>query len=164
MKFIKKDQLELVNGGYVVEKGTENPVFHSEFLEKQREAHALIMLSQKVKGADFKGTKPVRFEDLVRQVTDEIQTSNVKQYVSEPNKPEMLVTDNLQKEAMSWLNFETDKTTVQKVNKILQKFNIINEFEEFGLYFSTDNISKLNNIYSMQQITEAVTTLEPHMV
>lgn len=161
MKFLKKTDLTLANGGYLVTG--ETPVFHAEFVNKQREAHSLVTLANKVRGVDFSVKKPVSFESLRQEVFKEINEQQARAYVAAPTKPELTYTDGLAKEAMKWLDFEKSKSISERVNEMLQRFNIITEFEEFGLYFNTDQITKLSGIYTIEQIVDAVTVLEPHL-
>ena len=55
MKFTKKVKLQ--EGGYLVDAVTENPVFHSEFVEQQKNVHYLIELSKNLKKINIKGRK-----------------------------------------------------------------------------------------------------------
>ena len=55
-----------------------------------------------------------------------------------------------------YLDDKTDRLVgSSKINKFLSQFNIVNEFEEFGLFFDQD-IVKLNKIYTIKEITAAV--------
>ena len=165
MKFLKKNDLLLVNGGYLVSniKKEQMPVNHDQFVQKQKEAHALITLANKVKTADFTIKIPVTFEQLRQEVTKEINEQEQKTYVASPTKPSLSVTESLQLEAMKWLDFEKIKGQSDRVNKMLQTFNIIDEFETFGLYFNTNEIVKLSKIYTIEEIVSAMQTLEPHL-
>ncbi len=165
MKFLKKNDLLLVNGGYLVSniKEEQMPVNHDQFVQKQKEAHALVTLANKVKNADFTIKIPVTFEQLRQEVTKEINEQEQKTYVASPTKPSLSVTESLQLEAMKWLDFEKIKGQSDRVNKMLQTFNIIDEFETFGLYFNTNEIVKLSKIYTIEEIVSAMQTLEPHL-
>ena len=94
MKFLKKNDLLLVNGGYLVSniKKEQMPVNHDQFVQKQKEAHALITLANKVKTADFTIKIPVTFEQLRQEVTKEINEQEQKTYVASPTKPSLNVT------------------------------------------------------------------------
>lgn len=163
MKFLKNKDISLVNGGYLVTTNEETPINHKEFVAKQREVHSLILLAKKVKVTDFTIKKPVSFAALLAETSQEINTLEQKQFVAVPTAPELSMTADLQKEAMSWLKFEKTKNVTEKINRLLQNFNILNEFEEFGLYFSEDSIVKLTKIYSMNEVVEAIKVLEPHL-
>lgn len=161
--FVKKGGLKTVNGGYlVVNNEAETPVFHQEFVSLQQEAHYLVKLASKVKDVDFKGKKATTFAEVVESVKKEMATK-ARTYVETPKEVERPVTDSLAKEALAWLNYQTAGSKAEKVNKIMQKFNVIAEFEEFGLYFSTDKIVKLDALYSLEEIVKAVEILEPHL-
>jgi len=66
------------------------------------------------------------------------------------------LTKKLADEAMAFMTFQENSTKVDKVNSFLQQFSVLAEFEEFGLFFSED-IVKLNRIYTMDEVIEAVT-------
>lgn len=161
--FVKNGELKLVNGGYLVVNDEKNtPVFHQEYVALQQEAHYLVNLASKVKDVDFKGKKATTFAEVVDGVRKEMATK-ARSYVSTPTETAQPLTNQLKDEALAWLNYQTQGTKAEKVNKIMQKFNVIAEFEEFGLYFSTDKIVKLDAVYSLEQIVEAVSVLEPHL-
>jgi hypothetical protein len=160
--FLKKEELKLVNGGYLVNTKDESPVFHAEFVQLQKEAHYLVNLSNAVKVADFQGKQPVSFQSVVNDVTKSLNNEK-RTFVENPKSVATPTIDKLQKEALAWLGNQENESKVNKINRILQKFNAIAEFEEFGLYFSTDEIVKLPALYSLEQIVEAVTVLEPHL-
>mgnify|MGYP000146090776 CR=1 FL=1 len=69
MKFIKKNELELANGGYLVFKEGQLPVNHEEFVTLQEEAHYLVSLANKVSMTDFTSKQPISFQSVVDNVT-----------------------------------------------------------------------------------------------
>tara|TARA_R110000868_G_scaffold14426_4_gene67207 strand:+ start:24394 stop:24885 length:492 start_codon:yes stop_codon:yes gene_type:complete len=162
MKFLKNGELALVNGGYLVEKAGETPYYHKAFVKLQQEAHYLVNLANTVRATDFEVKSPVTFEQVVATVKEKLNTER-REFVIKPEKVSTPTTDKLQKEALDWLNGKKEDTKVDKLNRILQKFAVLAEFEEFGLYFEQSQIVKLNELYSLKQIIEAVTTLEPHL-
>lgn len=160
MKFLKNNELQLVNGGYLVTG--ETPVNHTEYVNLQKEAHYLVNLANTVRATNFEVKEAITFDQVVKQVT--LGLNNEKRtYVDAPKATATPTLDKLQKEALAWLGNKENEGKTEKLNRIMQKFNIIAEFEEFGLYFSTDKIVKLQALYTLEQIVEAVTTLEPHL-
>jgi len=162
MRFLKKDELALINGGYLVTGETQTPVNHTEFVKLQLEAHYLVNLANTVRATDFEVKEPVTFESVVQKVKAKL-ADETRTFVAKPTAPERKITDDLAKEALNWLDFKKGESKTDKINRIMQKFNVIAEFEEFGLYFTEDNIVKLTELYSLAQIVEAITTLEPHL-
>ena len=161
MKFLKNNELAVVNGGYLVAKGTESPVFHQEFVDLQKEAHYLISLADTVRATNFEVKEAITFDQVVKQVT--VKLNDEKRVYVDAAKPVATPTlDKLQKEALAWLGNKADEGKTEKLNRILQKFNVIAEYEEFGLYFG-EGIVKLQALYSLEDIVKAVTTLEPHL-
>lgn len=152
--FVKAAELKLVNGGYVVTVNDETPVNNAEFVAAQKRAEYIITFAEKAKGKDFVG----KTADSVESVKSEVESALAKkdtQYVEAPKEVKQNLTKKLQKEALAFINFKEDTSKAEKVNKFLQEFNVINEFEEFGLFFEQD-IVKLNKIYTMDQIVAAV--------
>lgn len=161
--FVKSGNLSLINGGYLVEGSENNPVYHEEFVRAQREAHFLVKLSEKVSKADFKGKGADSFEQIKKEVLNEIANSNRQTYLSLPAKPETNLTDKLQEEALNWLNYKKAENKTESINEKMQNFNIIKEYEDFGLYF-THGVVKLKEIYTTEQIVTAMTILSDHLV
>lgn len=162
--FVKKGNVITANGGYLVNAETKSPIFHVGFINAQREAHYLVTLSKEAEGKDFVGKVAESFESLADKVANDLNATAKVSYVAMPNEPKRKVNEELAKEALAFINFGKDSNKANQVNTYLQKFNIINEFEEFGLYFDND-IVKLNGpIYTVEEITKAVTSLIDHLV
>jgi len=161
MEFLKNKEVNVANGGYLVKTGTETPVFHKEFVELQEEAHYLVSLANKVKESDFTKKETKTFDQVIKEVTNEINKEQ-RTYLEAPKAAVTPTIDKLQKEALNWLTSKTEEGKTEKLNRILQKFNVIADFESFGLYFS-QGIVKLKGLYTLQQIVDAITVLEPHL-
>ena len=76
--FVKKDQLGLVNGGYLVITEGEKAVTNEKFVDLQVQAHYLVTLAEKVKGSNFKATEVANFAELKRKVSEEIEKEEVR--------------------------------------------------------------------------------------
>ena len=160
MMFLKTKDLSLKNGGYLV-TGKDVPVTHAQFVSSQRRAHYLVTLSKEVKKASFETKAPDSFISIVEKVAKSfVNQDYVYKELSE--KPVRKITDSLKNEALEWLNFKGKKKASKKINRLMQEFNILKDFEEFGLYFS-EGLVKLNAIYTIEEVLEAITTLEPHL-
>jgi hypothetical protein len=153
--FVKKNELELVNGGYLVTKDKQTPVFNVDFVQVQKHAQWVVTFAAKAKGKDFVGKKADSIQDVRREVIEQLTASQVE-YVKAPKAANTDITDKLQAEALAFMNFQGEKSEVNKINEFLQQFNTIQEFEEFGLYFE-EGICKLNKIYTIEEIVAAVT-------
>ena len=162
MKFLKNGDLELKNGGYLVAGKEETPVNHEEFVQLQKEAHYLVNLANTVRATDFEVKEAITFDDVVKQVTLKLNDEK-RTYVNVPEAEKTPTLDALQKEALAWLGNKDGERKAEKLNRILQKFNILVDFESFGLYFTTDKIVKLQKLYTVEEIKEAVITLEPFL-
>jgi len=154
-QFLKSTDLQLLNGGYLSNK-TGNPVSNQEFLSAQKHAEYVVTFANLAKGKDFKGKKADSIEDLKKELNDLLFSKNVTEFVKKPTSVERPITAQLKEEAMSFLNFHTETEKVDKINKFLQQFNVLKEFEDFGLFFD-DEIVKLNKIYTLQEVVDAVT-------
>ncbi len=153
--FVKKNELELVNGGYLVTGKEQTPVFNREFVAVQKHAHWVVTFAAKAKGKDFVGKKADSIESVRREVVEALTDNEVK-YVKTPKLAKQDITDKLQKEALAFMSYKDEESKINKINRFLQQFNIIQEFEEFGLYFEED-ICKLSKIYTIEEIVASVT-------
>jgi DNA mismatch repair ATPase MutL len=156
--FVKKEQLSLQNGGYLMaSNGTEGaiPVFNQDFIAVQKHAEWVVTFAEKAKGKDFIGKWPDKIEDVKREVKEALSNKGVK-YVKEPKEVKRDLTSKLQAEALSFIQFHGETNKVNRINEFLQQFNILSEYEEFGLYFE-EQVCKLNKIYSIEEVVKAVT-------
>lgn len=154
-KFIKKSELDLVNGGYLSVKGEEVvPVTNDAFVAAQERAHYIVTFAKHAKGKVFECPEVASIEDVKAEVAKEIAGTN-PEYVSAPRKVKQKLTEKLKAEAMSFMEFTDESSKVAKINDFLQEFNILKEFEEFGLFFD-EGIVKLNKIYTVEDVTKAV--------
>lgn len=151
--FLKKDEVKLINGGYVVE-GSDKPITNVEFIEAQKHAEYIITFAKLAKGKTFNDKKGYSLATLKQDVNNAL-ASKQKEFIPTPKKPANTITNKLSEEAMAFMNFGKTKERTAKINTFLAKFNIIDEFEEFGLFFD-QGISKLNKIYTMKEIISAV--------
>lgn len=152
-KFLKVDELQLINGGYLSDK-EKNPVTNSEFIAAQNRAEYVITFAKHAKKKDFKGKKSDCLSEMIKAVNKELATKSTK-YVTAPKKVEKKLSNKLADEALAFMKFEESTTKVEKMNSFLQEFNVIHEYEEFGLFFE-DGIVKLNKIYTMKDLVNSV--------
>ena len=153
--FVKKEELTLVNGGYVVTGKNETPVYNEQFITVQKHAEWVVTFAEKAKGKDFVGKVPDSIESVKEEVRKALSSKGVE-YVKAPKKVKQDLTEKLQEEALAFIKYQGESSKTEKINKFLQQFNIIQEFEEFGLYF-TEDIVKLNKIYTIEEVVKAVT-------
>lgn len=161
MQFIKANEIQLLNGGYVSDLSGK-PIYNPDFIYQQEKARYLHWLSEKVKGKNFESTPIESFEELKREVKSDIEKSKLVNYVSTPVEPKRKIHDTLTQESLSWLKFQEEKRDSEKINSFLQQFNAIDEFEKFGLFFE-ERIVKLERIYTIKEIKEFVTILKPFL-
>jgi hypothetical protein len=155
--FVKKEELTLVNGGYVVTGKNETPVYNEQFITVQKHAEWVVTFAEKAKGKDFVGKAPDSIESVKEEVRKALSSKGVE-YIKAPKKVKQDLTEKLQEEALAFIKYQGESSKTEKINKFLQQFNIIQEFEEFGLYFEED-ICKLNKIYTIEEIVAAVTAV-----
>ena len=153
--FVKKEELTLVNGGYVVTGKNETPVYNEQFITVQKHAEWVVTFAEKARGKDFVGKVPDSIESVKKEVRKALSNKDVE-YVSIPKAPKMELTNKLQKEALDFIMNSGEVSKAKTINNFLQQFNILNDFEKFGLYF-TEDIVKLNKIYTMDEVIKAVT-------
>lgn len=152
-QFLKKTELQLVNGGYL-SNNEGSPVTNKAFVEAQKHAEYIVTYAALSKGKDFVGKKADTLASLQKEVENALSKKDV-QYIDAPSEIERTITDGLAKEAMAFMNFGAAKDKTDKMNKFLQQFNVLHEFEEFGLFFK-DGIVKLDKIYTMEEVVSAV--------
>jgi len=162
MKFLKKSEITLVNGGYLSASKDESPISHDGFVQAQNKAHYLVTLAANLVGKNFKAAKVDNFNDVVTQTVNQINSANVIEYQSTPTAPEMKLKNQLAEEALAWINFNKDISETDKINQAMQEFNVLKDFEEFGLFFS-EGIVRLNKIYTVAEILAAVKAIQPHL-
>ena len=154
-QFLKKGELQLVNGGYLSNK-SEQPVGNAVFVNAQKHAEYIITFAKMAKGKDFEGKKADSLEKLRQEVSALVQGNQSVEFVKKPKTVSRPTGDKLASEALAFINFKEDSSKVEKINKFLQQFTVLKEFEDFGLFFEED-IVKLNKIYTMKEVIDAVT-------
>jgi len=154
--FVTATELELVAGGYVSIKGEKiNPVSNEEFETAQKQAEYIITLAEKAKGKDLVGKKADTKESIIAEV-DKALADKATVFVSKPKEVKQELTEKLKAEALAFIDFKGNSGKTEKINAFLQQFNILKEFEEFGLFFEP-KVTKLNKIYTLDEVIVAVT-------
>lgn len=153
--FIKKDELQLINGGYLSNL-EGNPVYNKAFVDLQKSADYIVNYAKLAKTKDFVGKKADTLASLELEVRELLSKSKAIEFVSRPETVKRPTTDKLKLEALSFMTFQENSSKVDKINKFLQQFKVLVEFEEFGLFF-TEDIVKLNKIYTLEEVVNAVT-------
>jgi len=154
-KFIKKDGLQLLNGGYLSAKD-ESPVTNADFVAAQRRAEFIVEFAAACKGKTFKDTAASASIDQVKaEVMAKLQGKAKKEFFDMPKKAVGDITEKLKKEALAFTKNQEEMANVSRLNDFMQEFNIINEFEEHGLFFG-NGIVKLNKIYTIKDVQESL--------
>lgn len=153
MKFLKQSEVKLENGGYLVDV-KKNPIFNKDFIIAQQSAHYIINFARLAKTKNFTETKVDTLEELKAEVTRVLKDKTVK-FVEAKNPEIGELNLKLRVEAMNFMEARDNAEKAEKVNAFLQQFTILKEFEEFGLFF-TEDVVKLDKIYSIDEIVKAV--------
>ena len=153
-QFIKKDELQLINGGYL-SNSKGNPVYNANFVALQTHANYIVTFARLAKTKNFVTRTADNVQELEKEVKELLSKNKTIQFVSKPEAVKRPVTEKLKSEALSFMNFQEEVGNKIKVNTFLQKFKALAEFEEFGLFF-TEDIVKLDKIYTLAEIVEAV--------
>lgn len=156
-KFLKKTDLKLLNGGYLSDN-KENPVTNDAFVKAQQHAEYIVTFAEFAKGKDFKGKPADSISGLKAEVQKFLYESKPTVFIEKPEVVSRPVTESLAKEAMDFISFQDKSSRVDKINNFLQQFNILNDFEQFGLFFE-EGIVKLNKIYTVEDVKTAVTSV-----
>jgi hypothetical protein len=152
-KFLKTDGLQLINGGYLSTK-EDSPVTNDAFVTAQRRAEYVVTFAAMAKGKTFVAKKVDSLDVLKAEVAKALSAKKTS-FVSTPKKPTQKTTEVLAKEAMAFLDYGKDLSKAEKINTFLQEFTVLQEFEEFGLFFD-EGIVKLNKIYTVADVVKAV--------
>jgi len=155
MNFLKISDLQLNPAGYLVATETNRPVNHKEFVEQQKRAHYVVKLADAIKDKNFKPCKVDSLDVIAKQVQAEIDATDVINYVTAPAKPISQVNEELVKFALDFASYGDAKEQADKINTFMQTFNAIQGVQEVGDYF-TEGLVKLNKIYTIDEILEAV--------
>jgi len=155
MEFLKATELELNPAGYLISKATKKPVYHGEFVQQQKSAEYVVKLAEAIKDKTFKCEKIDNLEEIKASVLAGINAKNVKEYVKVPEKPTSKINDELVQFALDYVKFEDNKGEIEKINKLMNQFDIIDAIENVGDYFS-EALVKLDAIYSVETILAAV--------
>lgn len=152
-KFLKKSDLQLINGGYL-SNGDDAPVTNEAFVKAQKHAEYIVTFAKLAEGKTFTSKKADCLVQLEKDVKEALAAKSTT-YVKGPKKVEKKLTKQLADEAMAFMAFEKDTSKSDKINAFLAQFDVLNEFEEFGLFFK-EGIVKLNKIYTMSEVVSAV--------
>jgi hypothetical protein len=151
--FVKKNELKLENGGYLTFKG--KPVVNKEFIEAQLHAEWVVTFSNNCKGKTFTHGEIDNIDDIAEQTNRELNERYIVKHLEDPKPAVTSIQRILKAEAMDFMRFQEEKSHVDALNEFLQKFNILKDFEDFGLFFE-EGIEKLEKIYTLEEIVEAV--------
>jgi len=156
-EFLKSKEVKLVGDGYLVnQEGT--PINNENFVDAQKMAEYVVAFAEVAKTKDFKGKTADDIVDVKSEVLSKLSKKDEVKYLETPAKPKTPTTSKLAEEALKFIEHDEEKTKVDKVNTYLNRFNSIYEFENFGLFFDDSEIVKLDKIYTMSEIIEAVNT------
>jgi len=155
MEFLTSKDLDLNPAGYLVSKSTNKPVKHGMYAAAQDRAHYLVELSKAVQGKNFKTAKVDCLRTIEDSVRAKISAEAIINYIPTPTKPVSTINDELVQFALDFANYETEKSDSEKINTIMNTFNVINAVETTGDYFE-EALVKLNKIYSIAEIQSAV--------
>jgi hypothetical protein len=156
--FLKNVQIN--EAGYLVT--TDGiPVINYIFVAQQKYAHELILLSRAIEGKKFKSEPIDDFEKIKNEVIDFLSKDDVE-YFSKTTPPISPLTNSLKLEALAFIKYNEEEEINKKVNEIMQRFNVIYDYEKFGLYFTNDVTrfhSSQKRLYTIDEIIKAVRVL-----
>lgn len=152
-QFLTNKEVFVVKGYLSSEKDKVQPIGNKEFIDAQKEAEYLITFAKMAKDKDFVGRRPDSIHDLRNDVLKALESKDIE-YIKAPKKVEQKLTNQLKNEALSFMKNLEDTANVKDINNYLQRFNVINEFEEIGLFFE-DEIVKIDKIYTIAEIKKA---------
>jgi len=152
-KFLESKEVFVVKGYLSSSKDKVQPIYNEEFIKAQQDAEFIITFAKKAKGKDFTGKEADSITDMLAETALELSQKDTK-YLAAPKKVGKKLSEQLKEEALAFVKYKEESSKVDKVNDYLQRYNVVNEFEEIGLFFE-DGICKLNKIYTMKEIVDA---------
>tara|TARA_R110000851_G_scaffold305835_1_gene463985 strand:- start:2603 stop:3100 length:498 start_codon:yes stop_codon:yes gene_type:complete len=155
--FKKAGEVELINGGYVSD-AEGKPVTNVAFIDAQVRAHRLVTIAAAMEGKNFVANKVDSIDALVRGVDAKLNATTVQTFVEVPSIKKGKITLGLEKEALSFMQADEEAQDANRINKNMQEFCVISEFENHGLFFKA-GVSKLEKIYSIEEILVAAETV-----
>lgn len=155
MEFLKISEIQLNSANYLVSKVTGQPVTHTEFVGQQKAADYMVKLAAAVRGKNFTPGKVDNLAAIKKQVMDSITKTEAVVYVEGPAQPKSKVQDELVKYALDFAAFQGKKDSIENINKVMNNYNKIKDVETVGEYF-TEGLVKLNKIYTIDEILDAV--------
>lgn len=155
VQLLTLSEVSINKAGYLVSNEGNKPVTHAAFVSEQKQAEYVVKLSKALVGKTFTPSNVDNLEAIKKSVLDSINADAKVSYVDAPAKPTNSVNDELVQFALDFVNYEGDKSKAEKVNNFMQQFNTISAISEVGDYFN-EGLVKLNKIYSIAEILEAV--------
>ena len=119
-KFLKKEDLQLVNGGYVSDK-QQNPVYNKQFYEAQLHADYVVNFAKLAKGKNFTGIAPDSIEKVREEVSALLQNNKTINFVKKQEVTEMPLTLQLKSEALNFIKSEESNAKVKQINNYLNE-------------------------------------------
>lgn len=155
MEFLTSKNLALNPAGYLINKTTNKPVTHADFVSQQKNAEYIVKLADAIKDKNFTCGKVDNLEDIKAEVLASINAKAIKEYVTTPSKPVSKANEDLVKYALDFVAYEENKSEAEMINKIMGQFDSVEAVESVGEYFS-EGLVKLNAIYTTKEILAAV--------
>jgi len=155
--FVKSADLKLINGGYMTVGESNKPVTHAKFVEVQQHAEYIVTFAKIAKGKKLVSDEVTTIEEIKRLVDAELNSSKSISFVALPTAPKQELAEKQKKETLAFANFQKESNKINKVNTFLNNngYGLLQEFEEFGLYFD-EGITKLNRIYTLDEVKTAL--------
>jgi hypothetical protein len=158
MEFLKAKELKLNEAGYLVSAVTGKPINNNSYYKQQKAAEYVVKLAEKIKDKNFKQVNVDCLDQVKKELTEELSTRQSYVYVNQPSEPKSKVFDDLVNYALKFSSFEDEKLKTNQINENMNEFNTIYDVENVGEYFNQE-IVKLNKIYTIKEILNAVTEI-----
>ena len=154
-EFLTSNEVFITKGYLSSNKNKVQPIYNPNFINTQSMAKYVITFAEKAKGRNFKTIEADSLEELKQDVMASLATNDIE-YIKAPKEVARPITKKLADEALAFIANTEDVNKTTKINRFMQRFNIIGEFEEIGLFFEQE-IIKIDKIYTIAEITKAVT-------
>lgn len=153
--FLENSELTLTKG-FLSQKGVKNGfVTNADFEKAQERAHYVITFAAVAKGKKLVSDKVTTLDEIKAEV-EKLLSKKDTCYFEKPVEVVGKITQQMKDEALAFVQYGEDLAKNCKLNKFMQDFNVIDEFESTGLFFEEGISPKLDKIYTVKEIKKAV--------
>jgi hypothetical protein len=154
--FLKSNEVSLLPNGQIVNTETQTPILNYEFISIQLNAERIVLFAQVAKGKNFSPVKVYSKKEILDEIEILSKAPEV-QYVVPPQPLKQPLQEALLKDGMDFVKYHVDLERSKAINEYMKQFEVLSDFENYGLFFVEGHSIKINKIYTIKEVLEAVT-------